>query len=449
MIGHIQFFPLAFAFFFAMLACGDNSEKKTTLRTALGSERPVSEMDAANTTTPSCSDLATCRMRCAACGETCTPPQAESCRRAGDFLARGVGENFDLKEAARLLERACDHDDAWGCNTLALQVQDGRGVPHDDARALALYDRACTLGSNVGCYNAAGMYLGGQATASDQGKADTYLRRSDVLGRALCEGGDLEACINWGMLYGMGIGVTRNPLRAADIYRRACDRGGVGACVNLSQLELRDGDPKTNVRARLRLEQHCAADAPIACGALGGLLLRGESGIPIDVDTAIPHLRRACDGGVKRSCTQLGMTYGTGTNVARDLDKALAFDTRGCALGSALSCFVMGRSMLLSKPQSRDRIASALTYFEQACFIGYPEACALIGLMFETGRGVTADVTRARALYREACAQGDAGSCVKLIEAGKPVPISIESERRLRKQACAQGVKAACTPTAR
>jgi TPR repeat protein len=67
-------------------------------------------------------------------------------------------------------------------------------------------------------------------------------------------------------------------------------------------------------------------------------------------------------------------------------------------------------------------IEQARIYFSEGCVDGDVPSCSVLGVMYEHGRGVAADTTRAMALYRYACMRGNAGSCVnlgRLMEAGR------------------------------
>jgi hypothetical protein len=67
------------------------------------------------------------------------------------------------------------------------------------------------------------MYLNGQGIPKDAGLAAGLFQRA-------CEGGEVAACANLGLMYQSGRGVPRDEARAAALLRAACDRGFGEAC---------------------------------------------------------------------------------------------------------------------------------------------------------------------------------------------------------------------------
>ena len=110
--------------------------------------------------------------------------------------------------AATLLDRTCQHDDAYACTAL------GRVEP---AKARWYFDRACHLGDEEGCLALVEL-LGGH-----QPELEIVL-----LDRA-CELGEPRACARVGDEYATGKNVARNMQRAAGAWQQACDGGANGA----------------------------------------------------------------------------------------------------------------------------------------------------------------------------------------------------------------------------
>src|SRR5687768_9064727 len=86
--------------------------------------------------------------RCDRCGPGCAPEDAAACHELADSVRRAP--SIDAPRAALLFGRACDAGHGEACAGLGLLVQDGIGVPDDDARALEIYGRGCDLGAGVG-----------------------------------------------------------------------------------------------------------------------------------------------------------------------------------------------------------------------------------------------------------------------------------------------------------
>jgi TPR repeat protein len=56
-------------------------------------------------------------------------------------------------------------------------------------------------------------------------------------------------------------------------------------------------------------------------------------------------------------------------------------------------------------------LARAVALFDQACLEGEVEGCYELGLLYRSGRGVSADEARARQLLQGACDAGMARAC--------------------------------------
>lgn len=162
------------------------------------------------------------------------------------------------------------------------------------------------------------------------------------------------------------------------------------------------------VQARAEFELSCRASDPAACSALG---VMAELGLAGDADPKLARslYRRACEGGNQRGCVNSGrLTVATSSSTPAELDRA--------------------RGM-----------------FAFACEEHEMTGCTALGRMFADGRGVTKDVTAARALLERGCAARDAEACFQLAElplaGGASDPMQVAE---LYVKACVAGHQAAC-----
>jgi len=105
---------------------------------------------------------------------------------------------------------------------LGLLHEQGQGVPREPGRAVALYTKACNKGYAPGCTRVGVAHLTAGTTA-DLEEAASWLLHA-------CEGDDAEACGLLAALHETGQGVSRDPARAAELRRRACDGGFAPSC---------------------------------------------------------------------------------------------------------------------------------------------------------------------------------------------------------------------------
>jgi hypothetical protein len=94
------------------------------------------------------------------------------------------------------------------------------------------------------------------------------------------------------------------------------------------------------------------------------------------------------------------------------------------------------------------RASEAAPLFDQACSAGSREACANLGVMYASGKGVAKDDARAAALYATACNAGDATGCNNLgniYAFGRGVSKDNAEAASLYANACAAGNAVGCS----
>jgi len=345
-----------------------------------------------------CADVAACTTACEPCRDgTCSEHDGRACYDLGRLHLRGQPPQFDLAAAASAYDAGC-HAFAPACAALALQVQDGRGVPYDADKARALYTRACDDGAGVGCFNVGVMYEGGVGVPRDPAKARERFARAEALYIAECRA-DPTWCSNLGYLYENGmVGSGPDPKRAAEVYTRACDRGDHGSCVSLASLELDGkGVPANRDAAIARLRRSCDAGEGLACVAVA---------TTTDKDLADPEhtfalMERACDAGTAEACGGLGAYYVMGRGGPPKPERGYALTERACDLGDSLSCMIRGEDWKDVDP------ARAAPFYERACHIARPDACLAYATLIASGK-LAGD---ARPWVEAACRQGSADAC--------------------------------------
>jgi TPR repeat protein len=123
-------------------------------------------------------------------------------------------------------------------------------------------------------------------------------------------------------------------------------------------------------------------------------------------------MQNACWMGQADACLQVAASFGGGRDAfPRDLGLAAVFYGRGCDLGEARACSVLGVAFAYGDGVPADP-SRATAMFERSCHLGYPLGCANLGSMLEVGEGIARDRPRARALYRDACVTGEVYGCL-------------------------------------
>jgi TPR repeat protein len=225
------------------------------------------------------------------CTANCDTGNLEDCAAAAAILYRGEGAPKDYDRAYALADHACSAGVMRGCNTLALLLEEGHGAPKDEARALSLFRMACERQQWRACFNLATRHYKGESLglAPDLTVAISFFERA-------CNVGPPSACTD-----GAAYLSPRQPhveaTKAAELFRRACDRGdlagcnGLGACYGHGT-----GVPRDDVRARELFQRGCDGNLGIACKGLGDVFA------DTDAKRARELYRRACELGYARAC---------------------------------------------------------------------------------------------------------------------------------------------------
>ena len=283
----------------------------------------------------------------------------------------------------------------------------------------------------------------GQSTVAADAVADV---RAAELYRQACDGGEANGCNGLGTMYADGKGVQQDDARAVELYRQACDGGEATGCFNLGNMyRMGRGVPQDVTRA-LELYWHsCDGVVVTACNNLGSMYAEGN-GVPQDDARAVQLYRQSCDGGQATGCYNLGNQYADGTGVTQDNDRAVELYRQACDGGDANGCINLGIMNANGSGVQEDDLR-AVALYRQACDGGEASGCINLGVSYEDGLGVPQDDARAVQLYRQACDGGAFAGCINLgnmYADGKGVQQDDARAVALYRQACDGGEALGC-----
>lgn len=390
-----------------------------------------------------CQGVDACITACDECGDDCSEQAREACFLLGR-LRMETDATFSPSAAVVAYARACKHGHGVACASLGLQVQDGRGVAVNKTRASELYALACQEGVGVGCFNRALMHQGGVGFDIDTQEADRWFQLARKHYEVSCGAGDLQWCLNLGVLYESGYGVPADAAKAHEIYMEACDAGHGDSCANAALMEIYGEVPSSEDPLR-PVREACERGEGLPCGILGKILIQGLQGAP-DAEAGLPLLDRACRQGQQFSCGAIAALLSMGDLVPVDLDRAAFYEERACALGGSTSCLLIGLANLPNDSGRAGDPARAVEYIEKACNIGHAEGCMRLAALVHFGRGADADPVRARGLMVDACRLGLPDACLQLLAGGQDLPLPPERSQAMRELACREGIASACQP---
>ncbi len=161
--------------------------------------------------------------------------------------------------------------------------------------------------------------------------------------------------------------------------------------------------------------------------------------------------RRACDGGERKGCHDLGLMYYNGEGVMQDLNRAAGLYKRACDEGGTGGCLDLGEMYSRGDGVPKD-LNRAADLFKRACDAGGAPGCTDLGRMYRHGEGVAQDLNRAADLFKKACDAGGSVGCLDLGEMyirGQGVLEDRNRAADLFKKACDAGVHRGCENLAR
>lgn len=386
------------------------------------------------------------------------------------------------KRVTALYQKACDAKYADGCNHLAERYHLGNGVDRDDKRWADLYTQSCTqLANPSACVSVGVIYEQGWLGDKAPDKANGWYERG-------CALDDARGCYFQGMNLVLGIGITADVGKGAQLYQHACDLGEGDACDRLAKLYVEGKVPGRDATQALALyKKGCDEGRVASCNSLGVLYENGGPGITADPMQAALCFRKSCDGKSGAGCENLADLYFDGRGVGRDTQKAREYYEGGCDRDSGRACRMAVKVGLASDPspsngQLEDNLdllgracsrhdgegcemlgeildtgkgtavkkepKVALVHFTEACMYGIGEGCARIGAALEAGVLVSRNVARAVDLYREGCKKGSGRACARMATFASTgtggVDRDPDAARALAERACALGVKTSC-----
>jgi len=251
------------------------------------------------------------------------------------------------RDALRYIQHAADAGSSEGAHRLAIVYAQGlAGTPRNEARALELFDRAAVAGHTRAQINLGILYLRGLGVPRDVVNARAWLEKAAATG-------DAQALYTLGRAMDEGSEqIAPDPVRAADLYRRAAEKGHVLAGLRYG-LALSEGvGIKRDVAAAQKwLVQARDNGVPEAALAMGDMAARtpasrDKAANERTVQTAVSWYEVAAHGGVPSAQFKLANAYFSGVGVARDPMQAMLWYSRAAQQGLPQAQHALGIMLL-------------------------------------------------------------------------------------------------------
>lgn len=286
-------------------------------------------------------------------------------------------ERGQARDGLRAIQRAADAGSPEGNHRLALvYAQSLAGQARNDARAAELFEKAAAAGHVRAQINLGILYLRGEGVPRDVVTARSWLEKAAAsgdpvalytLGRALDEGSDQ---------------LPADPVRAADLYRRAAEKGHARAGLRYG-LALSEGfGVKRDIATAQRwLVQARENGVPEAALALGDLIARtpasrDKAANERTVQTAVSWYDVAAKGGVPSAQFKLANAYFAGVGVARDPMQAQFWYGRAAEQGLPQAQHALG-IMLMGGINGTPDLVQGYKWLLLAEKAGYPDSKAV------------------------------------------------------------------------
>lgn len=349
----------------------------------------------------------------------CAAGSPDACYEHGKLALRGS----DPAQGTKEIEHACDAGSGRGCLYLAQHESHA-------ARATILLDKACELGNAHGC----------------ELLAERDPKRALELHRKACDGDDALGCTRSGEqrrssgdragafadfskacdLHDLpscddaGV-LAADPAAARDLFGRACDADIALGCSHLAELIAHGLGGERNWGNGLDLaERACTLLHAKACPQLAALRKHPPE-VHCDTDEAC---RKLCDERIGAACRALG-----DLREASEPDSGAGAYRDACDAGDGASCF--------ASAQGEDSLDGAGPSYERACQLGERRACMYADAARALGGSATA-----RDAMRRACTSANPEACTLYgIAVATDAPAKATTAWRT---ACERGSGAAC-----
>ncbi|KAJ1570061.1 hypothetical protein HK096_003553 [Nowakowskiella sp. JEL0078] len=291
-------------------------------------------------------------------------------------------EKPDPETAVKWFIVASERGDRDAANCLGQCLEGGKGIAKDEVRAVSLYRLAAERGSVLAQMNLGSCYRRGIGNLpKSRTHALEMYRLAAIQGEAFAQ-------VAFAQL--LNSGELRNPVDAADWYKRAANQGDPDALNSLLTLCSQGHVVETDLLGPIALIRRQAelGEAP-SLTALGNCYRKGL-GVPKNFALAVEHYTQAATNGDSFAHVHLGRIFQTGWLESVD--------------GGSGTPIRVGKNHL-----------EAVKWFEKAAIVhncDFAQTC--LADCFENGKGTAKDLAKAKYWYAKAVEQANVDAMTSL-----------------------------------
>jgi TPR repeat protein/Flp pilus assembly protein TadD len=300
----------------------------------------------------------------------------------------------DYRTAAFWARTAAEGGSADGQAVLAYILTSGPEDMRDLAEAELWYERSAAAGCPQG-------RLGHALALARKGGDEAVQREVAAQLEKAAEAGLPLAFYLLGVISEQGLGVARDQVAAAHLYRCAAEAGDRAGQARWGLALLRglgvDADPCAGETWLRRAALAGDAEAAVVVGDL----YAGSGNLPPNHAEAAQWFRRAAEAGHSGAARALGLLHLTGRGVAPDPEEAVQWFRIAAAAGDPTAQAELGNLVLKGFGGQDDRLCTC-RWFAQAADAGDPVAAFNYGVCLARGIGVSPDDAQAAFWLRKA-----------------------------------------------
>lgn len=357
--------------------------------------------------------------------------------KLGNIFEKGDYVEGDIKTAIQYYEQASKLGNSKAMCKLGSIYENGQHIPINIDKAIHYYEDASKLNNAYAQFNLGMIYYDKKYNKFDIQKAIQFLNlaaknnhtnaqyvlgtiyeRSDYIAndiykaiayykRAADEGNHRNSQNNLGKIYYNGIGgISRNVNEALKYFQLAAKNKCPNAIYHLGKIyeEGKHGISKNITKALDCFKQAAKLNENNAQYHLGKIYKEGTYNL-YNINLAIDFLTRSANQNNKEAQYQLGRLYELGKQVELDIHKAINYYKSAADNGHILARFYLGSIYFEGRYVDCD-YEKALYYFREAS-TGNTWAKNNFAVIYKTGKGIKADLSKSTVLFKEAIKQHD------------------------------------------
>jgi len=316
----------------------------------------------------------------------------------GWLYESGQGTTQSYAQAAYWYRKAAEQGDLAAQYVLATMYEKGVGVELDIKQAVQWYLKAANQGDAIAQFKLGTYFHSGKGIAKNERDSFFWFNKA-------AHQGHITSQINLGKIYQEGRGVQQDYVLAIQWYKLAAKQGDALAQYQLATLyELGRGTGQDLPQAK----ELYLASAPRYAPSAYKLAEFYEQGKTDDVNltVAIEWYKIAANRGNSAAQYRLGVIYQNGLGVEANINTAIEWYFNASKQDNPKAIYELGNIYehgvidLDGKQSIAVDYYKASLYYQKAIKLDYNLAYEPLGILYENGYGVVADLGRALYLYQ-------------------------------------------------